>query len=185
MMSEAPSPRTRPPRSPEPAGPPVFRRAVRLGRLEAIGIPVLALLPVLALFGQLGPSTALVTATSENGTSRVELSVEHPWVVRHRGQTELVVDVRNAGTQALEGLRIGIDEAYLGRFAQVEMLPPAQSDASGHVEVAMPPLSAGERATVRVQLEAGNWGEFGGSVRVADAERIALVSLDMSTRVLP
>jgi hypothetical protein len=158
---------------------------VRLGWLEAIGIPALALLPVLALFGQLGPSTALATATSETGASRVELSVEHPRVVRHRGQTELVVDVRNAGTQALEGLSIGIDEAYLGRFAQVEMLPSAQSDASGDVEVALPLLRAGERTTVRVRLEAGNWGGFDGTVQVADAGRIALVSLDMSTWVLP
>ncbi|MDR7152244.1 hypothetical protein J2W49_004220 [Hydrogenophaga palleronii] len=176
---------SRPSRSPEPDGPPVFRRAVRVGWLEAIGVPVLALLPVLALFDQLGPSTARATATSETGPGRVELSVEHPRTVRHRGQTELVVGVHNAGTQVLEGLRIGIDETYLGRFARVDMLPSAQSDASGHVEVALPPLRAGERTTVRMRLEAGSWGGFGGTVQVADAERIVLVGLDISTWVLP
>lgn len=176
---------SRPARSPAPAGPPGFRRAVRLGWLEAIGVPVLALLPALALFDQLGPSTASATVTAEAGSRRVELSVEHPRVVRHRGQTTLVVGVGNAGLQALEGLRIGIDDTYLGRFSKVEMLQAAHSDATGLVEVEVPPLGAGERTTVRVRLEAGDWGRFGGSVRVADAEGVALVGLSMSTRVLP
>ncbi|HEX5736877.1 MAG TPA: hypothetical protein VFY22_00075, partial [Hydrogenophaga sp.] len=80
-----------PPSKIQPDAPPAFRRALRLGWLEGIGVPALALLPALAIFGQLGPSTARTTASTLVGPDRVELSVVHPSVVRHRGLAELVV----------------------------------------------------------------------------------------------
>ncbi|HEX5738412.1 MAG TPA: hypothetical protein VFY22_07880, partial [Hydrogenophaga sp.] len=82
-------------------------------------------------------------------------------------------------------LRVGIDESYLARFSQADMLPAPESVTSGHIEVAIPPLRAGEQAHVRVRLEAGDGGNVDGAVRVNNGEHAPLASLKVSTWVLP
>ncbi len=173
-------PPTPPPALPRPS--PAYRRVVRIGPLEGIGIPALALLPLLSLLNALGPTDARLYAVAE-GTLSVDLI--HPSRLRHHGTGELVIAVTNGGTQAARDLVVALDETYLARFARTDTTPAPAAIASGRVRVPLPPLAPGERASVRVRLEADDWGRLPGWVELRGPDRPALARLAFSTLVLP
>ena len=77
------------PRTPAANQPPhhrarAYQRVVRLGWLEWIGIPALALLPLLALAGWLGPASQRLEATVPHGAGALKLEVSYPSRTRHK-----------------------------------------------------------------------------------------------------
>lgn len=174
MPSKSPPPLPRPP--------PSYARVVRLGPLEWIGIPLLALLPLLSLANLLGPSEDRLAAEAPGALS---MKLTHPSRLRHQGTGELVVAVTNTGTQAAQDLVVALDEAYLARFQRAEATPAPSAIASGRVRVPLPPLAPGEGASVRVHLEADDWGRLPGWVELSGAGQAAPTRLAFSTLVLP
>lgn len=173
-------PPTPPPALPRPS--PAYRRVVRLGPLEGIGVAALALLPLLSMLSALGPAHARL-ATEAPGALTVDLT--HPSRLRHQGTGELVIAVTNGGTQAARDLVVALDESYLARFARSDATPAPAAIASGRVRVPLPPLAPGERASVRVRLEAKDWGRLAGWIELTASDRPALARLAFSTLVLP
>ncbi|MBL0944055.1 MAG: hypothetical protein IBJ04_07000 [Hydrogenophaga sp.] len=173
-----------------PAPPPGFVRRVRLGRLEAIGLPVLALLPCLALSGLLGPTDISRSAQLALIPGTVALRVQHPSRLRHRGSGSLLIEVVNTGDQPLPALSLGISEGYLDRFSRADLLPATAADSrSGRLAVGLPALRAGERTRLHIRLEADGWGRHRGWVDLTSDGRPGggpgLVRLDFDTVVLP
>jgi len=162
-----------------------FDRALRIGPLEGIGIPLLALLPLLALTGRLGPSNALATGQADIGSGRVELAVEHPDTLRHRAAGQLRVVVTNRSAQDLRDLVLLIDDHYLGRFATAEVGAMVRPLPGGQLGIPLPDLRAGEHAGVRVALTAGDWGRWQGWVGISRAGAASTERLRFSTVVLP
>lgn len=167
---------------PLPPHPPRYRREVRLGALEWIGIPALALLPVLALSGALGPSSARMVVQAPDA---LWMDVSHPSRLRHLGTGELVVSVTNTGAKGTQALAIGFDEDYLAHFSSIEALPAPEAFRSGRAWVSLPTLAPGERTSVRVRLEPNDWGQLPGWVELGRPGQRALARLDFSTLVLP
>jgi len=162
-----------------------YRRMVRLGRLEWIGVPLLALLPLLSLGGWLGPATERLSATVPNGAGSLTVEIAYPSRTRHRAGSELAIQVTNAGPGEARDLAIGIEEAYLARFSRADAQPAPDAVAAGRVRMPLPALRAGERASVRVRLEADDWGRLPGWIEVGPRERPALTRQHFSTLVLP
>jgi hypothetical protein len=160
-----------------------YPRVVRLGPLEWIGVPLLALLPVLALLGVLGPSNAEQAVAVPASDLLVELS--YPSRLRHKGDGEMRVLVHNTGSAPRRGLLLGLDQNYLERFGRVQSLPPSQSMVSGALRIALPPLAGGESASVRLMLEAGDWGRLPGWIELGDERGTALTRMEFRTLVLP
>jgi hypothetical protein len=160
-----------------------YPRQVRLGAIEWIGIPLLALLPVLGLVGALGPSNASLAVSVPTAQLRIELS--HPARLRHKGDGEMRVLVRNTGSSEQRGLSIGLDQHYLEGFGRVQALPPLQSLGGEALRIELPGLPAGESASVRLMLEAGDWGRHPGWIELANERGTTLARLDFQTLVLP
>ena len=173
-----------PPKSlpPLPRPPPSYARVVRLGALEWVGIPLLALLPLLSLANLLGPSEDHLAAETPGALA---VNLTHPSRLRHQGTGELVVAVTNTGTQAAQDLVVSLDEAYLSRFLGAETTPAPSAIVAGRVRVPLPPLAPGERASVRVRLEADDWGRLPGWVELGGAGQAAPTRLAFTTLVLP
>lgn len=160
-----------------------YPRVVRLGPLEWIGIPLLALLPVLALLGVLGPSTAQLSAAVPEANLQVELS--YPSRLRHKADGEMWVLVRNTGGSDQRGLTLGLDQTYLERFGRVQALPAAQSLSDSALRIALPALAAGQSARVRLMLEGDDRGRLPGWIELGNEGGTALARLDFHTLVLP
>ncbi len=166
----------------EPPQPPTYRRVVRLGALEWVGIPLLAVLPLLSLTGLLGPSQGRL---SVEAPGPLTLELTHPSRLRHKGGGALEIVVINTGTQPAQALSVALDAAYLSRFSRAEATPAAEDIAEGRVRVPLPPLEPGARTNVHLRLEAKDWGRLPGWVELGTAQRPALARLDFSTLVLP
>jgi hypothetical protein len=174
MPPKSPLPLPRPPSS--------YARVVRLGALEWVGIPLLALLPVLSLASLLGPSEGHLDGEAPGALA---VNLTHPSRLRHQGTGELVVAVTNTGNQPTQDLVVALDEAYLSRFQRAEATPAPSAIVDGRVRVSLPPLAPGERASVRVHLEADDWGLLPGWVELGGAGQAAPTRLAFSTLVLP
>lgn len=162
-----------------------YRRVVRLGGLEWIGVSALAVLPLLALGGWLGPAGARLEASVPNGAGALAVEVLYPSLTRHKAGSELAIQVTNAGPGDARELAIGIEEAYLARFSRADSQPAPDAVAAGRVRVPLPPLRAGESASVRIRLEADDWGRLPGWIELGPRERPALTRQHFSTLVLP
>ena len=162
-----------------------YQRVVRLGWLEWTGIPALALLPLLALAGWLGPASQRLEATVPHGAGALKLEVSYPSRTRHKAGSELAIQVTNSGPDEARDLAIGIEDAYLAHFSRADALPTADAVAAGRVRVPLPRLRAGDSTAVRVRLEADGWGSLPGWIELGPRERPALTRQHFSTLVLP
>ncbi|NIM41134.1 MAG: hypothetical protein GTN84_08515 [Hydrogenophaga sp.] len=170
------------PHPPSPPRPPEYRREVRLGALEWIGIPALALLPVLALSGALGPAHTRQVLQAPNA---LWLDVSHPARLRHLGSGHLVVTVTNTAAEGTQDLSLAFDEAYLAHFSSVDSVPAPDAISSGRARVSLPALAPGERASVHLRLQPDDWGLLKGWVELNRPGQPTLARLDFSTTVLP
>lgn len=162
-----------------------YARELRLGALEWVGIPLLSLLPLLALAGLLGPSSALKSARIATANSALSVQLVYPSRLRRVTDGELLVTVSNAGPGELRELVLSLDEAYLLRFGRVQSLPAADSVDSGARRIALPVLRAGESTSVRLSLEADDWGRLPGWIELGVGRAPVRARLSFDTLVLP
>lgn len=90
-----------------------------LTRKQWVGLPVLALITVLAMVGTFGERTATVTAA----TRSLGVTVSYPERIRYRQTERLQVAVTNRGSATLDSVVVSLDTAYLSRFTDVRIEP--------------------------------------------------------------
>lgn len=161
---------------PAPPDPPSHHRRLSLSRAQRFGLPVLMLIPLLALAGVFGERDTSVQRT--RGTLLV--AVRSPARLRYRQRMTLALSVSNRGTGPLADVRVRFDSAYLGRFSGVVIVPQASADGSVWLGTLMPSSSAG----VSVTLEGERAGRARGGVTAVDA-RGDTVRLPLATFVFP
>jgi len=180
-----PSASPRPPTE-HPPPPPRFQRRLSLGAGEAIGMPLLALLPALALAGLLGPADEQRSMPLTLGNARLLVRVRLPARLRDQGSGSIRIEVANTGTQALPELGLGIDERYLAAFSRADIQPAvAAQSRSGGLRWALPALQAGEHTQVQIRLDADAWGRQPGWIALTGPGDALLARLDFTTFVLP
>jgi hypothetical protein len=162
-MSEAQDP----PIDEEPQEAPELPRRVHLYGAQWIGLPLLFILPVLALLGVFGEAREEVRAAAGG----LELTVDHPSRLRAGQPTELTVRLRNLADRRLDSVSVRWDTAYLHRFARLDLLPGQEGDPPGTVA-----LEPGAEWTVRLELEGGAlWshrGSVAATVRESEVARV-------------
>jgi hypothetical protein len=143
-----------PPDPSQPPEPPELPRHLRLYRSQWIGVPLLMLVPVLALLGVFGESRARTGAAGAG----LELEIDYPIRIRTGQRTGIDVTVRNRSTASAERLTVVFDTAYFQRVADVRFIPPT----SAAFEVSLPPLAPGAEELVRVEFDAEQlWRQAG------------------------
>lgn len=172
---------TKPTRPAEPPSPPQVPAHVSIGRVQAIGVPLLALLPAVALTGLLGEREEHAGSVSAGGVS---LQVDYPAVLRFRTLHELRITVANQGDTPMPMTTLQIDHSYLRAFTRLQTTPKVDVVTPQHHEVTLGPLAPGEARRVVATLEADNYGRHAGRVRLT-AQPGSDVAVDVSTLVLP
>jgi hypothetical protein len=164
---------------PGPAAPPPapdLPRRVRVNPSQWVGLPLLLLVPVLALGGVLGERRQLRTMHDDH--TRIE--VEYPTRLRARQHSTVVVRIVKLNGTSADSVRVMFDESWLGRFDDVDLTPDPQHGWT----VLLADFEVGEQVEVRLGLEAGRPGRSRGQVRVEGGAR-AGHEIVLSTFVLP
>lgn len=142
-----------------PEAPP-FTRSLRLDRPEKIGVPLLLLLPLLALYGMFDEQEMTTTAAATG----VEMQVIYPSRSRHQLEGVLEIHVRNSSVHALPVLTLGIDRNYLAHFDQVRFLPlPIRIDGETY-QVEFRDLQPGETRRLNIELRPDDPGRHTGRI---------------------
>ncbi len=165
-MLPPPDRSTSPPREPE------TQPRLRPSRGQRVGLPLMALTPLLALVGFFGERRAQVQA----GRGFLLVSAQVPTRFRYRQRMSLELNVTNRGSATVHDVRVRIDSAYLDRFSAVTLVPHVSPDGS----VPLDSLAGRETRRVTVTLEGERAGAIRGTAVAADAEgdsaRIVLAS---------
>lgn len=158
---------------PPPAPQVPTRTRIPWGR--AAGLAVLALLPVLALFGVFGDARAETSASSGN----LELHVRYPTRFRYKTIDAISVRVTNTSGQALDRIMVRFDEEYISQFSNVVFTPQVKRP----YEVELTSVSPGETRLVFVEIQAENYWRHSGTITAGAGDESARVNL--STTVFP
>jgi hypothetical protein len=109
---------------PQPPQPPGQRARLRLSAAQYVGVPLMALVPVLALAGVFGERREL----RQDVHGGLLLSARVPTRFRYRQRMTLEVSVTNRGSDSLGDVRVRLDSTYLDRFSSVALSPHASPD---------------------------------------------------------
>jgi hypothetical protein len=129
----------------EPPEVPEVTRRVRLYGGQWVGIPLLILIPVLAVLSVFGETRDTVAAASP----AVRLQVDYPARVRSGQQSGIEVRLRNVSGASLDGVTVTFDPAYFERFARVSFMP----QPGAPYEVELTGLDPGGVSVLRVEFE--------------------------------
>ena len=151
---------------PEPPSPPSAPRRIRLYRYQWVGLPLLALLPVLALAGVFGVSWTDADASSESLAVDVRYSNRY----RYKQLNRIEVRVRNIDVARLDTVTVALDTALAARFSTVRSVPPFV----GTYRTELTGLEPGEERLVVIELQAERYGRHEGLLEVIGPDTVAL-----------
>jgi hypothetical protein len=150
-------------KDPQPPQPPQLDRKFQLHPYQYIAIPLLFLMPVLALLGVFGETVTTKTGSNEDLTVRVEYTSR----IRYKMLAPLTVYITNRTDTPLETLTVRFDRAYIEGFSQVTFTPQAQTVDEDAYVVELQDVQPGETRVVEGDLQAEKYGEYKGSVMVS------------------
>lgn len=99
--------------------PPEVGRRPRLYGYQWVGLPLIALVVILALLGVFGESFG---ETAEEG-SALSMRIEYPTRFRYKEINPIHVWMTNRTTQALDTVTVAFDKSYLLEFSNVSFIP--------------------------------------------------------------
>ena len=161
----------------KPAPPPApgMRRHIRLYPHQWVGIPILALLPVLAVLGVFGQTGDARTSTGPV----LEIRAEYPSRMRYKTLGDIAVRVGNRSGTPLDSVIVNLEESHLAGFSNVTFTPQANE---AH-RVTLGRLDPGEEGSVAVEVTAERYGRWTGAIVAAAGSDTAAV--EVSTLVFP
>jgi hypothetical protein len=167
---------TDPPHQRRPPPAPVLPRRVRLGRAQWLGMPLLLLVPLIALTGFFGDTSR----RTQVATSGLRVELEHPERQRAGQRREIRIEVWNLSGAPVEEVVVELDPAYMDRFATLSSTPEPR-DAYRLVFEGVEP---GARHHARIETEAVRaWRSRGRLLVTSSAGDSA--ALELRTFVFP
>lgn len=166
-------------RPPEPPHGPAIRRRVTFYRSQAIGMLLVSVFPLLALFKVFDTTRANVIQSA----SGLQLAVHYPSRMRDRTSDPLVIEVGNETGSNLDRIEVRIDRAYLDRFDNATIEPTPTSGEPNAVVVSFDEVPDGDRRTVTVAFESEEAGVFPAKVEARAGNRA--VRANFQTLVFP
>jgi hypothetical protein len=146
--------------------------SIRLSTAQWLGLPVMGVLPILALLGTFGPRSE--PSVAKTGALRISGSL--PTRVHFRQRATIVVSLRNLDTNAVSDVRLHLDTAYLGALSNVVVTPALSADGAVHLGT----LGPGASASVAIDAEGDRVGTHRGVLiatdAVGDSARLALTT---------
>jgi hypothetical protein len=159
----------------QPPEPPYVDRRLRLARPQWIGLPLIALIPVLAMAGVFGERWG----ADEGVSGALHARIDYPTRLRTRPTKPTTIHVENRSTATLDTIEVTLDSTYLEQFSEVSVVP-SPTDAAALELIGVPP---GGIRRVHVQLNAGSVGRHSG--RFVVRARTDSVVLRVRSTVFP
>lgn len=154
-----------------PPQPPEQPRRFRLHLLQWIGIPILMLLPLLALLGVFGREETIVRTSS----SEVLLEVSYSSRLWYKQNNPMAVTVTNTSGRLLNNVSVRCDSAYFATYSNLTFIPDIQNAYVLSVES----LAPGEHLSIRIDGQPEKQGRSTGYITVyAGNEKSATVTLE-------
>lgn len=162
---------------------PDIEKEWRFKWVQKLGVPLLFLIPILALFGVLGPNEEAVTVRGES----LSLDVSYPTRFRYKTIAPMSIRVTNISSQTAPTVTVKLDREYLGAFSNLSFQPSVDEVSDEAYYVFLNNLAAGETRRVELEMQAeAYWVQRGmteAAVGGAEAPPDAAVTLE--TFVLP
>ena len=160
--------------------PPPFERQIQIAPLQLIGIPLLALLPLLALFGVFGESRATEAASNE------EIAIEVDYVSRFRYKMveSMTVEVTNLSHQAPATITVAFERDYIVHFSAVTFAPTIKQIMADTYRVELTGVRSGQTQVIDVELQGEHYGRETGNISAAMSGNQP-VTVSVSTTVFP
>jgi hypothetical protein len=145
-----------------------------------IGVPLLALLPLLAMFGVFGESRAVTTR--EDG--QLALQVDSATRLRYWTPTHMEVHATNLTQQAPTTITVAISRDYLDHFGDLAFVPDAERITAANYEVELTEVGQGETRIVEIEMVGRRYWWHRGEV-AASIEAGSPLTVAVGTFVFP
>lgn len=153
----------------EPPELPKLRRRLSFGLMQSVGLAVLLLIPILALFRLFGQGEAFVTGQS----GQLKITAEYSERLRHGSADVLVAQVTNSGANAMDTVTVIFDSTYMSRLSEPRFTPPV----ARAFELDLIDIGPGETRRIELDFYAEeNWSHEGDilAVHAGDTARVTV-----------
>jgi hypothetical protein len=164
----------------QPPQPPEFTPKFKLYPYQYIGIPIILLIPILALLGVFGEKVVEMEATSAD----LQVRVEYPIRTHYRLQHEMQVMVTNVSGEAMPSLTVRFDIDLMRAFSDITFTQEPDRIATDGYEVMLEAIAPGETRIVGVDVRAERYWAHDGVISVT-GEGIDPVSIPLSVFIFP
>lgn len=163
--------------------PPEHQRNWAFPLPQKVGIPLLFLIPILALLGVFGNSMATVRQQGQ----ALALETTFPVRLRYKMAAPLVVRATNISAQTIPTVTVKFDRDYLFAFSGVTFQPAVDEINEEDYEVHLSQLAPGETRVIALELKAEEYWQQEGTVSAAAgaADAPPDVTVDVHSFLIP
>ena len=144
----------------QPPQPPEVARKLQFHVLQVVGIPLMMLIPILAIFGFFGETVHEVKESSQN----LEMHVKFPTRFRYKMIDSLNVSIRNTSNQPIPTVLVTFDRAYVENFSTVTFTPSVKHVTETAYIVELTDLQPGQAQIVSLSIQAEKYGDHEGVI---------------------
>jgi hypothetical protein len=151
---------SKPPQSTE------FKRELDFYPFQVIGIPLIFIIPMLALFGVLGETTTILHATGNS----IEVSVSYSNRINLQSFDEMEISIRNTSNEAISSLTVSIEKAFLDNFSEISFLVDISEISDEAYVIELLDLEPKEAKIIRFSSRGTVFGSHQGIITVSTGE---------------
>ena len=155
---------------------PQLRPHLRMWKYQWIGIPLILIMPILAIMGVFGREIKNLNITGGGITAQIE----YPSKIRY-GQEEFIrVELTNDSSKTMRDVSVSFDKNYIQKFDGSEFKP--QADINYFVKAG--DISPGNKKILEVKLKAGERGSNSGKIIISSRNK-EIISEELNTFIFP
>lgn len=164
----------------QPPQPPPFPRKIQLHRVQLIGMPILMLIPLLALFGVFGETFDTLQAGNDSFAMEVTYATRY----RYKMSNPVEVSVHNVSAEPLPVVEVRFTTEYIDQFSEVTFTPQAETVTGEFYIVELHDLQPQETRIVNVSLQGERYWRHQGRV-IVSAEGVEPIAVTLVTWIFP
>jgi hypothetical protein len=127
---------------------------------QIVGVPLLMMIPVLALFGTFDEKITTVS-TSDN---QIQLEVTYPERYRYSTDNALTISVENHAEAPLDQLEVTLSREFVDHYKDVKFTPEPVVITDEHYTFRLDNLEPGEARQIHLEFAGGRYGRVRGLI---------------------
>lgn len=153
---------------PQPPQAPEVERRLHVHPLQLFGVPVILMVPLLALLGVFGETTSVTSASSPS----ITMEVEYPTRFRYKTIDTIDITVHNVSGTEVE-LQVRVPKSYLDAFSNVAVTPQPTRVTSEHYIVELGGVQPDATRVVSIEVQAERYGPTSGLISAGPGDEPA------------